>query len=570
MLGFALFVNGMGAGCARLGHATARYVQGRLVMRVTTPTLLQASPAETALERTEAPARPMPAQARKTTKPADPREESAGFAGELATQQESVAPMPDVQDDDVAAASVQVASPSPDTDGGSHSTSSAFANATQLSGTSAMSMNSAALAAAGAATSFELVAPATTVPLEAQFTAASADRVAKPIVATRPSTESAIESAPSVPSVDAQPDKAPRATNTVTSADLSASTPNTAAVTQGTNPAMSMNAALTVAARPALSTAGKTFPELATPVRSAPPARTQSSDNAQRRAAAAAITNARVSSSTVVATADSNSTEQPLVTTALVGTTTAPTTPTAAVAPLDAAPLSRQNVFSAGHDADSTSFVGTGVSTLPESHSSIHGDSSAPRPQGNAISSVSSMAHASLAAMPGVKPVMAAGTLALTEPAALNAQERAEAIAQVRVHLAEARPEVTIILDPPALGEVHVRMSLHQGELHAKITARNSDVANALRQDMHGLRSALQEAGLSVVHVDIRSRDDMSAQQHTRDNSASAQREANPQQQRSEGDRRAATAAQRNAVTERASAVKQKQQEITSGLNLVI
>lgn len=103
------------------------------------------------------------------------------------------------------------------------------------------------------------------------------------------------------------------------------------------------------------------------------------------------------------------------------------------------------------------------------------------------------------------------GVMATSAPAAMQDIQRAEILEQVRMHVSAARPEVTIILDPPALGEVHVRMTLVQGELHARVTARNAAVAEALQHDVRGLQSTLESAGLTVAQVDVRAQDDFSA-----------------------------------------------------------
>lgn len=91
---------------------------------------------------------------------------------------------------------------------------------------------------------------------------------------------------------------------------------------------------------------------------------------------------------------------------------------------------------------------------------------------------------------------------------ALTPAERQFAVEEVRMHLAEARPEVSIILDPPALGEVHVHLMVQQGAVKAEIRAEHADVADSLRAELATLRSALEEAGLTVADVQVKTRDD--------------------------------------------------------------
>jgi flagellar hook-length control protein FliK len=90
----------------------------------------------------------------------------------------------------------------------------------------------------------------------------------------------------------------------------------------------------------------------------------------------------------------------------------------------------------------------------------------------------------------------------------LTPAERQYAVEEVRMHLSAARPEVSIILDPPALGEVHVHLVVQQGAVKAEIRAEHGDVADSLRAEIATLRNALEDAGLTVADVQVKTRDD--------------------------------------------------------------
>ena len=76
---------------------------------------------------------------------------------------------------------------------------------------------------------------------------------------------------------------------------------------------------------------------------------------------------------------------------------------------------------------------------------------------------------------------------------------------QVRIRLAPKRPEVTVVLDPPELGRLHLRLALRGGALSATVTVDDIRVAKAFEADVGHLVRTLDEAGIRVSEVEIRS-----------------------------------------------------------------
>jgi flagellar hook-length control protein FliK len=75
---------------------------------------------------------------------------------------------------------------------------------------------------------------------------------------------------------------------------------------------------------------------------------------------------------------------------------------------------------------------------------------------------------------------------------------------QVKIRLAPQRPEVTIVIDPPELGRLHLRLSMHKGALSATVTADDPRVTRAFEADLGRLVRTLDEAGIRVGSVEIR------------------------------------------------------------------
>ena len=149
---------------------------------------------------------------------------------------------------------------------------------------------------------------------------------------------------------------------------------------------------------------------------------------------------------------------------------------------------------------------------------------------------------------------------------ALTPAERQFAVDEVRMHLATARPEVTIILDPPALGEVHVHLMVQQGAVKAEIRAEHSDVADSLRAELVTLRNALEEAGLTVADVQVKTRDDGRASTQN-----SAQHDLQREERQSAANSREKNAGARLQATQDAStrraATARNQRKNSSGVN---
>lgn len=75
---------------------------------------------------------------------------------------------------------------------------------------------------------------------------------------------------------------------------------------------------------------------------------------------------------------------------------------------------------------------------------------------------------------------------------------------QLRIQLSPRRPEVTVVLDPPELGRLHLKLGMRDGALHARITADRLDVARTFEADVSRLHRTLEEAGIRVSDVEIR------------------------------------------------------------------
>ena len=82
-----------------------------------------------------------------------------------------------------------------------------------------------------------------------------------------------------------------------------------------------------------------------------------------------------------------------------------------------------------------------------------------------------------------------------------DASELAE---QIRVRLSPKRPEITVRLDPPELGRLHIKLAMRGGELAATVTADDARVARVFEGDVGRLYRTLDEAGIKVSEVEIR------------------------------------------------------------------
>ena len=71
-----------------------------------------------------------------------------------------------------------------------------------------------------------------------------------------------------------------------------------------------------------------------------------------------------------------------------------------------------------------------------------------------------------------------------------------------------------IRLDPPDLGQLHVKVSVNQDQATVTFTSPHPVVREALDQQLNRLRDMFSEQGLNLVNVDV---SDRSAPQHGQD-----------------------------------------------------
>ncbi|MAG56261.1 MAG: hypothetical protein CMJ83_08230 [Planctomycetes bacterium] len=112
---------------------------------------------------------------------------------------------------------------------------------------------------------------------------------------------------------------------------------------------------------------------------------------------------------------------------------------------------------------------------------------------------------------------------------------------QVKLRLAPKRPEITVRLDPPELGRLHLKLAMRGGQLSATVTADDARVARLFESDIGRLVRTLDEAGIRVGQIEVRAetgsandapRGDVSQQTQTdrdRDGRDGAHRSARPQ-----------------------------------------
>jgi hypothetical protein len=92
-----------------------------------------------------------------------------------------------------------------------------------------------------------------------------------------------------------------------------------------------------------------------------------------------------------------------------------------------------------------------------------------------------------------------------------DAAEIPEILNQIRLQLSPVRPEMTVLLDPPDLGRLLVRLEVQAGHVQALITADDVRVARTIGADLPRLVQTLEEAGLKVHGVEIRAKDEDSS-----------------------------------------------------------
>jgi flagellar hook-length control protein FliK len=92
---------------------------------------------------------------------------------------------------------------------------------------------------------------------------------------------------------------------------------------------------------------------------------------------------------------------------------------------------------------------------------------------------------------------------------------------------------MTLRLDPPELGAMHVRVEVRQGVVTASFEASNDQAAKLLSHSLDQLKSSLEAQGVSVekLHVTQSSRLQSSSQNSQRDSSEQKQDSASQQEQ---------------------------------------
>jgi flagellar hook-length control protein FliK len=115
------------------------------------------------------------------------------------------------------------------------------------------------------------------------------------------------------------------------------------------------------------------------------------------------------------------------------------------------------------------------------------------------------ISEAFLSSMAG--PVSSSHTAApaeVREPAALEPESIIRQVAvQVRRVATEMPREITVRLDPPMLGTLHVTVQERNGELVARIESPHQAVCQSLDQRLPELRQALEDAGIRVSNCQV-------------------------------------------------------------------
>ncbi len=102
------------------------------------------------------------------------------------------------------------------------------------------------------------------------------------------------------------------------------------------------------------------------------------------------------------------------------------------------------------------------------------------------------------------QPITSAGATPTQQTRPLEIPDVSDLLEQVRVRLSPKRPEITVLLDPPELGRLFIKLAMKGGELAATVTVDNARVARLFEGDVGRLYRTLDEAGIRVVEVEIR------------------------------------------------------------------
>jgi flagellar hook-length control protein FliK len=107
-------------------------------------------------------------------------------------------------------------------------------------------------------------------------------------------------------------------------------------------------------------------------------------------------------------------------------------------------------------------------------------------------------------------PTTAIADVASSAPALAADDARLERLlGQLQGELRTGRREFQLVLDPPELGRVDVRIVAQGDGVVVRFVTERGDVAQWLRDDLPGLHQAAERDGLQVVDVDVRSRLDL-------------------------------------------------------------
>jgi Flagellar hook-length control protein FliK len=105
-------------------------------------------------------------------------------------------------------------------------------------------------------------------------------------------------------------------------------------------------------------------------------------------------------------------------------------------------------------------------------------------------------------------------------PVAVAHPQWAQAVGEKVLWLAAQNvSSAEIKLDPPELGSLQVKVSLHQDQASVTFVSPHAPVRDALDQQMQRLRDMFQEQGIALLHVDVSDKSFSRQRQDTEDNS---------------------------------------------------
>jgi len=107
--------------------------------------------------------------------------------------------------------------------------------------------------------------------------------------------------------------------------------------------------------------------------------------------------------------------------------------------------------------------------------------------------------------LPGARAAEAVvGSQAHLPPAdVLAAKMIHQIVKSARVHMLDGGAEMTLRLDPPHLGMLHMTVSAQEGTVTASLQTSTETARQVLEADLSGLRQALSDAGIQVDNVEV-------------------------------------------------------------------